>query len=58
MSTQWLQKAVSILVQMYFTVVSEDNGFVLTSAELKINKACVNSLFYSEQEWNMDVVQL
>lgn len=37
MSDQWMKKAISILLQIYFTVVSEDNGFVLTSAELQIN---------------------
>lgn len=36
-SSQWMKKAFSILLQMYFTVVSENNGFVLTFAKLKIN---------------------
>lgn len=37
MSTLRMKEAFRILLQMHFTVVSKDNGFVVTSAELKIN---------------------
>lgn len=37
MSPQWMKKAFSLLLQMHFTAVCKDNGFSLTSAELKIN---------------------
>lgn len=55
MSAQWMKKVFSILLQMYFMVVREDNGSALTSAELNINyPRCVltASFFQSSNETN------